>query len=196
MAEPPADPITQLLERAGRGEPRAAEALLPLVYEHLRELARRRMAGERAGHTLQATALVHEAYVRIVGDRPAGWAGRGQFFAAAAEAMRRILVEHARSRGRLKRGGGGRGEEGERRRVPLGSVIDLAAHGDPDDVLAMDEAVTRLGQQNPDVAAVLRLRFYAGLGVDETAEALGTSPRSVNRAWTYARAWLFRELRG
>ena len=181
-------PVTRLLREVEAGKPQAAEALLPLVYDQLRELARHRMAEERAGHTLQATALVHEAYLRLVGDRPAGWAGRAHFFHAAAEAMRRILIEHARARGRVKRGGGA-----ERLRVPL-SVIDLAAENDPGEILDLDEAVCRLESESPDVAAVVRLRFYAGLTIEETAEALGISPQSVKRDWAYARAWLFHQL--
>jgi RNA polymerase sigma factor (TIGR02999 family) len=181
-------PVTRLLREVEAGQPQAAAALLPLVYDQLRELARHRMAEERSGHTLQATALVHEAYLRLVGDRPAGWAGRAHFFHAAAEAMRRILIEHARARGRVKRGGGG-----ERQRVPL-SVIDLAAENDPGEILDLDEAVCRLEKESPDVAAVVRLRFYAGLTIEETAEALGISPQSVKRDWAYARAWLFHQL--
>src|SRR4051812_33640304 len=181
-------PVTRLLKDVGEGKPHAAEALLPLVYEQLRELARHRMTEERAGHTLQATALVHEAFLRLVGDRPAGWAGRAHIFHAAAEAMRRILIERARARGRVKRGGGA-----ERQRVPLG-VVDLATESDPGEILDLDEAICRLDQQSPDVAAVVRLRFYAGLTIEETAEALGTSPQSVKRDWAYARAWLFHQL--
>jgi RNA polymerase sigma factor (TIGR02999 family) len=185
---PPEAPVTQLLHDVEQGKPHAAEALLPLVYDQLRDLARHRMAEERAGHTLQATALVHEAYMRLVGDRPAGWAGRAHFFHAAAEAMRRILIEHARSKGRVKRGGGE-----QRQRVPL-SVVDLATESDPGEILDLDEAICRLDQQSPDVAAVVRLRFYAGLTIEETAEALGISPQSVKRDWAYARAWLFHQL--
>ena len=178
--------ITRLLNQTGQGG-RPAAALLPLVYEELRELARRRMASERDGHTLQATALVHEAYLRLVGGEDAGrWAGRAHFFHAAAEAMRRILIDHGRQRGQVKRGGG-------RRRVPL-SVEHLAAEGDFEEIVALDDALSRLERENPDVAAVVRLRFYAGLSVEETAEALGLSARTVNREWTYARAWLFRQL--
>ena len=188
MEASPDAPVTRLLREVEAGKPHAAEALLPLVYDQLRELARHRMAEERTGHTLQATALVHEAYLRLVGDRPAGWAGRAHFFHAAAEAMRRILIEHARARGRVKRGGGA-----ERQRVPL-SVIDLAAENDPAEILDLDEAICRLDEQSPDVAAVVRLRFYAGLTIEETAEALGISPQSVKRDWAYARAWLFQQL--
>jgi RNA polymerase sigma factor (TIGR02999 family) len=170
----------------------AAEDLLPLVYEQLRGLARRQMAAERDGHTLQPTALVHEAYLRLLRDRAIGWASRAQFFSAAAEAMRRILVEHARARGRLKRGGAGASTD-RTRRVPL-SVLELATGDDPAEILALDEAVRRLEQENADLGAVVRLRFYAGLSIDETAEMLGISPRSVKRDWSYARAWLFRVL--
>jgi RNA polymerase sigma factor (TIGR02999 family) len=179
--------LTRLLAGARDGDARAAAELFPLVYTQLRNLARRRMAEERAGHTLQATALVHEVYLKLIGPERAGpWAGRGQFFFAAAEAMRQILIDHARKRRGLKRGGG-------RRRVPLG-VLDLAADGPGEEILALDEAVLRLEQESPDVAAVVRLRFYAGLSVEETAEALGISPRTVKREWTYARARLCREL--
>lgn len=162
-----------------------ASDLLPLVYDELRALARHRMAQENTGHTLQATALVHEAYMRL---SPSGqFANRAHFFKAAAEAMRHILIEHARSRGRVKRGGG------KSVRVPL-NVLDLAARPEPQDILAFDEAISRLDAEAPAAASVVRLRFYAGLSVDEVAETLGVSPRSVNREWTFARAWLFRFL--
>ena len=183
--------VTQLLEAAAKGEAGAAEALLPLVYKQLRGLARQRMARERAGHTLQATALVSEAYLRLVGDEGrAHFAGSAHFFHAAGEAMRRILIEHARARGRFKRGGGV-----GRRRVPL-NVVDLATEVNFADAVALDEAFCRLEQESPDAAEVVRLRFYAGLSVEETAATLGVSPRTVNRAWTYARAWLFEALEG
>ncbi|HVT87593.1 MAG TPA: ECF-type sigma factor [Tepidisphaeraceae bacterium] len=162
-----------------------AAELLPQVYEELRILAQYRMAQENVEHTLQATALVHEAYMRLAG--PQGFANRAHFFKAAANAMRNILVEHARSKARLKRGGR------ESRRVPL-NVLDLAHLPDSEQILALEDAVERLEQETPIAASVVRLRFYAGLSVDETAEALGISPRSVNREWTYARAWLFRLL--
>ena len=144
------------------------------------------MALERPGHTLQATALVHEAYLRLSGAKNVRWAGRIQFYHAAAEAMRRILIEHARARGRIKRGG-------EARRVPL-NLLDLAEEADRDEILALDEAIRRLEEHTPEIAAVVRLRFYAGLTVAETAEALLMGRRSVDRAWAYARVWLYREL--
>ena len=178
--------VTRLLERAAGGSAAAAGELLPLVYDQLRQLARQRMNGQPPGHTLQATALVHEAYLKLVGDRDVRWSDRAHFFFAAAEAMRQILVDSARGRGRLKRGGG-------RPRAPL-SVADLAAEDDPAQILAVDEAVRRLESQSPQTAAVVRLRFYAGLGVAEAAAALGVSERSVSREWTFARAWLAREL--
>ena len=182
-------PLTDTSAPAPPSEPPAAPAeLLPLVYQSLKQLARQRMALERPGHTLQATALVHEAYLRLVGARGVRWAGRVQFYHAAAEAMRRILVEHARARGRIKRGGGAR-------RIPL-NLLDLAEEGDREEILALDEAVRRLEEHTPEIAAVVRLRFYAGLSVSETAEALSMGRRSVDRAWAYARVWLYRELYG
>ena len=158
--------------------------LLPLVYDELRAIARQRMAQENPGHTLQTTALVHEAYVRLAGSGDARFANRAHFFHAAAEAMRRILTEHARRRGSMKRGGG-------QRPAPV-NVLDLATAHDSEQILALDDAIRRLEQEMPQAAAVVRLRFYAGLSVEETAEALGIAPRTVNREWTYARAWLFR----
>ena len=176
-----------------------ASELLTLLYDELRALAQARMAKENVGHTLQATALVHEAYLRLAGsgstgDREVRFANRAHFFHAAAEAMRRILIEHARKRGAAKRGGGGDGE-GTAKRVPL-NVLDLAQTPDSDQILAFDEAIERLAIEMPQAASVVRLRFYAGVSVDETAEALGVSPRTVDREWTYARAWLFRFLEG
>jgi RNA polymerase sigma factor (TIGR02999 family) len=186
MTLPNPQELTRLLGEAARGDSAAAAGLLPLVYEQLRELARRRMVEERTDHTLQATALVHEAYMRLVGDRDVPWAGRGHFFAAAAEAMRRILIDHARAHRGPRRGG-------NCRRVPL-NVVDLAAPEQFEEILALDDAVSRLEQVNASLAAVVRLRFYAGLSVQETAEALGVSTRTVEREWAGARAWLFREL--
>jgi RNA polymerase sigma factor (TIGR02999 family) len=168
----------------------SAEALLPYVYDQLRRLARQYMSQERPDHTLQATALVHEAYVRVMGGGRIEWHSKAQFFHAAAEAMRRILIDRGRHRRALKMGGT---SVGPRKRIPLSSV-DLAVDMDAEEILALDEAILRLEKVAADVAAVVRLRFYAGLGVEETAQVLGVSPRTVNREWTYARAWLFREL--
>jgi RNA polymerase sigma factor (TIGR02999 family) len=178
--------VTRLLEAAAAGDSQAADALLPLVYTSLKQIARRRMTEERPGHTLQATALVHECYLRLFGTSAGQFAGRAQFFHAAAESMRRILIEHARARGRAKRGGSGR-------RVPI-NVLDLAEAPEPESILAFDEAIERLEKELPAAASVVRLRFYAGLTVEETAQALDISSRTVNREWTFAKAWLFREL--
>ena len=166
--------------------PKPADQLFHLVYQQLHNLARRRMSEEKNGHTLQATALVHEVYLRLAASNQAIWSDRTQFFFAAAEAMRRILIDHARARGNLKRGG-------DRRKLPQ-SVLDLASEEQIPEILALDEALLRLEQSSPTVAAVVRLRFFAGLSIDETAEALGISPRTVKREWTYARARLARDL--
>jgi RNA polymerase sigma factor (TIGR02999 family) len=174
-------------ETTDEGFSGAAAELLPLVYQSLKELARQRMSLERPGHTLQATALVHETYLRLAG-KSVQWVSRTQFYHAAAQAMRRILVEHARARGRVKRGGGAR-------RVPI-NLLDLAEEGDRDEILALDEAIRRLEEHTPEIAAVVRLRFFAGLTVPQTAEALAIGCRSVDRAWAYARVWLYRELYG
>lgn len=172
--------LTQLLQE-GAG----SEALLPLVYEELRAIAAGRMGVERAGHTLQATALVHEAYVRLLADERPGWRDRGHFFAAAAEAMRRILIDHARRVRSQKRGG-------DLQRVTLGgregSGGDLELG--PDELIALDEALERLAAEDPRAAEVTRLRFFAGLSVEETAAALELSVRSVHREWAFARARL------
>lgn len=178
--------ITLLLERAGQGEAKVSSELLPLVYEELRKLATHRMNSERSDHTLQATALVHEAYLRLLGDDGKSWTNRGHFFAAAAEAMRRILIEHARARNGPKRGG-------DRTRLPS-DVLDLAEIDDPDQIMALDEAISRLESQDAEAARVVRLRFYAGLSVEETAEVMDISPRTVKREWAFARAFLFRAL--
>ncbi len=191
----PGDVSLQLRAIAG-GDRQAAEKLLPLVYEELRSLARARMHHERADHTLQATALVHEAYLRLLGGAEVGWDGRGHFFAAAAEAMRRILIEHARARGRAKRGGDEGGRPAKKLSLTLGGVADLAAQEDPELVLALDEAIQRLEAQDARVGQVVRLRFYAGLDVEETAAALNVAPRTVKRDWAFARVWLFEALGG
>lgn len=145
------------------------------------------MATERVGHTLQATALVHEAYLRLVGGADVQWANRAHFFGAAAEAMRRILIDHARAKQGPKRGG-------DRRKLPL-DVVDLAAIDDPEQILALDEAISRLEKEDADAARVVRLRFYAGLSIGETAKALETSASTVKREWSFARAFLFRVLK-
>jgi RNA polymerase sigma factor (TIGR02999 family) len=181
------DAVTKALEAIGRGDPQAAGQLLPLVYDELRLLAAQRLAQERPGQTLQATALVHEAYLRLVGDRGRPhWDHRGHFFAAAAEAMRRILVENARRKRRLRHGGG-------RQRLPL-DRLDLAEEAPPDDVLALDQALEELTREAPDAAAVVKLRYFAGLTAGQAAEALGLSLRTANRHWAYARARLYRRL--
>jgi RNA polymerase sigma factor (TIGR02999 family) len=166
-----------------------SDQLLEAVYDQLRAIAQQRMSAEGGGHTLQATALVHEAFLRIGQGRRVPFTDRAHFFAAAAEAMRRILIDHARAKAAAKRGGGGPGG-----RVPL-SVVDLAGDSDPAEILALDRALERLEREEPEVAAVVRLRFFAGLSGDETAGTLAISPRQVDRLWAYARAWLAREMR-
>lgn len=178
--------VTLLLDKAANGDKLAANDLLPLVYQQLRAIAQLRMTGENAGHTLQATALVHEVFLRLVGDRKIPWQNQAHFYAAAAEAMRRVLLDHAKSKGRKKRGG-------DRKKMPL-NVADLATEQNPEQIMALDAALCRLEEQNPEAAQVVRLRFYAGLSVDQTAEALDMSPRTVDRRWKFARAWLFKAL--
>ena len=181
--------VTSILSAIERGDPRAAEELLPLVYDELRRLSARRLARERPGQTLQATALVHEAYLRLVGDRPEGaWDSRGHFFAAAAEAMRRILVENARRKRRLKHGGG-------LVRVGL-EQAEIACRIPGDDLLALDEALTKLAAEDPVKARLVQLRFFAGLSVEEAARALGVSAVTAKRYWRYAKAWLHRAVAG
>lgn len=177
------DDVTHLLSAIDAGDPQAAEQLLPLVYEELRRLAARRLAREKPGQTLEATALVHEAYLRLVDrDRAQRWDGRGHFFAAAAEAMRRILVENARRKRSLKRGG-------DLVRHGLDEV-ELVIPGLGDDLLALDEALTRLAAQDPVKARLVELRHFAGLTLEEAARALGLATTTAHRHWTYARAWL------
>lgn len=183
----PNSPVTQLMQAAGRGDNGAAERLFPLIYDQLRALARNHMRHEGLGHTLQATALVHEAYMKLVGSNQLSWSTRAGFFQASARAMRRILIDHARSRGRVKRGG-------DRRREPL-DAIDLAESSDPEEVEALDAAVNRLAQNDSRAADIVQLRFYAGLSVEDTAAALNLSERTVKREWAFARAWLYQELR-
>ena len=184
--------VTRLLEQAAAGEPQAARELLPLVYRSLKDLAERQMRHERSGHTLQATALVNEAYLRLVGDGDHGWESRAHFYAAAAEAMRRILIEHARRVGAKKRGAG---PEGIRASREIASVADLAHEDTVSDALEIDAAIEALRLDDPRAASVVHLRFYTGLSIDETAAALGIAPSTVDREWRYARSWLLRRLR-
>jgi RNA polymerase sigma factor (TIGR02999 family) len=174
--------VTRLLEAAKCGDRQAAADLLPLVYNELRNLATAKMVAESPGHTLDATALVHEAYLRLVGDQQ--FDGRGHFFAAAAEAMRRILVESARRKGRVRHGG-------DRRRVEL---ADLPAATPPDELLALDDALDRLSQRDPVRADVVKLRFFAGLKFSEVASSLGISVATAERHWAFARTWLYTDL--
>src|SRR3954452_2489467 len=187
--------VTQILRDIEQGDPHAAEQLLPLVYDELRELAAQRLAQEKPGQTLQATALVHEAYLRLVmpgsGSRgpPEGqhWDGRRHFFAAAAEAMRRILINRARDRGRVKRGGGWR-------RLRL-EHLDLSLAEPPDELLILNDALDKLAQEDPVCAELVKLRFFAGLTLDEAAETLGVVRRTADRYWAFARSWLYAALR-
>ena len=181
--------LSRILSAIEQGDPRAAEQLLPLVYDELRKLAAQKLVQEKPGQTLQATALVHEAYVRLVDvDQAQAWNSRGHFFAAAAEAMRRILIEQARKKHRLKRGCG-------LQRVDLDAVA-VSVEEPPDYLVALDEALTKLAQKHPDKAALVKLRYFAGLTIDETAQMLGISPSTADRHWTYARAWLYRQVVG
>jgi RNA polymerase sigma factor (TIGR02999 family) len=179
--------VTRILSAIEQGDPQAAQALLPLVYDELRKLAAQKLAQEKPGQTLQATALVHEAYLRLVNvEQAQTWNSRGHFFIAAAEAMRRILVEQARRKRRLKRGG-------DRGRVTL-ETVQIALNGPGDDVLALEDALAKLAQQHPDKAELVKLRYFAGLTVAEAAGVLGISTSTADRHWTFARAWLFREI--
>ncbi len=189
-AAAPSD-VTDLLRRWREGDREALDRLMPLVYQELHRIASRYLAHERSGHTLQSTALVNEAFVKLVDQRRVDWQNRAQFFGLAAQAMRRILVDHARSRARLKRGADGE-------RIPIG-VVDPAAPGDeihPADAIAVDTALRKLEHLDPAQARIVELRFFGGLTVDETADVLATSASTVKREWTIAKAWLYRELAG
>jgi RNA polymerase sigma factor (TIGR02999 family) len=177
--------VTRILSAIGQGDPSAAEQLLPLVYEELRTLAAQRLTQEKPGQTLQATALVHEAYLRLVGDQH--FDNRGHFFAAAAEAMRRILLNRARDKKRLKRGGA-------RRRVDLDHV-EVALDTNNEQLIELDDALTDLAEEDPEAARLVNLRFFAGLTLNDAAACLGLARRTAERQWTYARAWLYARLR-
>lgn len=181
--------VTRILSDIEDGDGQAAEKLLPLVYNELRKLAAQKMVHENPGQTLQATALVHEAYIRLVDvDKAQHWDSRGHFFSAAAEAMRRILVDNARRKASSKRGG-------DCERIDLSDLADETGDN-PMDLLALDEALKRLEQQHPEKARVVKLRFFAGCTLEETAEILDVSRATAQRTWAYARAWLFGQLNG
>jgi RNA polymerase sigma factor (TIGR02999 family) len=188
--------VTRILSQIDAGDPRAAEELLPLVYEELRKLAAVRLAAEKPGQTLQATALVHEAYVRLVGGRESGvgsreserWDSRGHFFAAAAEAMRRILVDEARSKGSAKRGG-------DRKRIDF-EKVDVAETPVGEELVAFSEALETLAKDDPDAAQLVKLRYFAGLSVEDAGAAMGLPRSTAYDHWTFGRAWLRRQLRG
>jgi RNA polymerase sigma factor (TIGR02999 family) len=178
--------VTRILDRAQQGDAKAAEELLPLVYDELRRLAAASMAQQAPGQTLQATALVHEAWLRLTGQQDASWQDRQHFFRAAAEAMRRILIDRARAKLRVKRGAG---------RIAISlDEVDLAVDAPPETLLLVEEALAALAREHPDNAEIVKLRFYVGLGIEETAQALGLSEKTIKRRWIHARAWLFREL--
>jgi RNA polymerase sigma factor (TIGR02999 family) len=182
-----AAPFDELVARAGRGDRPSLETLMPLVYDELRRLAAHYLRGERPGQTLQPTALVHEAYLRLLKDRPDRWQNRAHFCAIAAHSMRQILIERARARDALKRGGG-------QPRVTFDEALPAPADVPSFDLLALDAALERLAALDPDQARIVELRFFGGLTIEETAEAMGSSPATVKRHWALARAWLAREL--
>jgi RNA polymerase sigma factor (TIGR02999 family) len=188
MKEPPPNEVTQMLLAWGNGDSHALDVLMPLVYRELRRLAHKHLRHERPDHTLQTTALVHEAYLRLVDQAVADCKNRAQFFGIAAQMMRCILVDYARSRQYLKRGGGAQ-------QVELDEAM-LVSHGHADVVLALDELLTKLAEQDPRKGRVVELRFFGGLSIEETAEVLGVSPGTVMRDWTLAKAWLQREMNG
>jgi RNA polymerase sigma factor (TIGR02999 family) len=181
--------VTRLLEAIDGGDSQAAADLLPLVYNELRRLARAHMTNERAEHTLQATALVHEAYLRLIGDANTQWDGRGHFYVAAAEAMRRILIEHARSKNAQKRGG-------QHRRIDLDAEAPsiIAPESKLEDLLSLDEVLAKLETEAPAKAQLVKLRFFAGLTLEEAARVMKISPATAKRYWVYARAWLYNAL--
>ena len=187
MSTPSQDEVTALLNEWTNGDQEALNRLMPLVYDELRRLASRHLRHERIGHTLQTTALVHEAYLKLVDQKSASWQNRLQFFAAAAKVMRHILVDYARSRKAVKRGG-------DYCRLSLDEALISAEEDDPD-LLALDEALNELAALDPQQSRIVELRVFAGLTVDDTAQALGISPRTVKREWSMAKAWLHRQIR-
>lgn len=191
---PHAEDATLLMAAAAGGDKLAADRLLPLVYDQLRAAAQKYMMGEAKGHSLSATVLVHEAYLKLAGPREVPWAGRAHFYIAAAEAMRRVLLDHAKARGREKRGGAG-GAGVPRRRVDFASVAELAVVADSEEIVSFDAALRRLEVESPDAARVVQLRFFSGLSVEQAALAIRVSDRTVNRLWTFGRAWLHRAIR-
>jgi len=182
----PMPPLTRILIAIEQGDAKASEELLPLVYDELRRLAAQKLSQEKPGQTLQATALVHEAYIRLIGSDNPKWDSRGHFFAAAAEAMRRILIDNARRKKRIKRGGGQRTSDLDE--------VDLPVEGPSDDLLAMDEALTKLAAKDKVKADLVKLRYFAGLTSEQAAASLGISRGTANRYWVYARAWLYHEI--
>jgi RNA polymerase sigma factor (TIGR02999 family) len=178
--------VTRILTAIEQGDVRAADELLPLVYQELRRLAAQRMKQEKPGQTLQATALVHEAYIRLVGTESQNWNSRAHFFAAAAEAMRRVLIENARRKKRIKHGG-------DRQRIDLDKV-DLSIDGPSDELIALDEALTKLATTDTVKCELIKLRYFAGLTIEQAAGVMGISQTTAKRYWTYARAWLYREI--
>jgi RNA polymerase sigma factor (TIGR02999 family) len=178
--------VTRILTAIEQGDVRAADELLPIVYEELRRLAAQKMSKEQPGQTLQATALVHEAYIRLIGSDDRDWSGKTHFFAAAAEAMRRILIDSARRKQRLKRGGA-------RQRINLENA-DIVTEGTSDDIVALDEALAKLAQEDPVKADLVKLRYFAGLTIEQSARILNISRATADRYWSYSRAWLFEEI--
>ena len=179
--------VTQILNAIEQGDTRAADKLLPLVYGELRLLAAQKLSREPPGQTLEATALVHEAYIRLVGDQGPNWSNRGHFFAAAAEAMRRLLVDNARRKKSQRRGG-------HLQKVDLDN-LDVAGKNPPDDLIELDEALTRLTEEDGDVAELVKLRYFGGLTLEQAADMKGISRRTAGRHWNYARLWLYREMK-
>ena len=178
--------VTRIINAIQQGDKRAADKLLPLVYQELRQLAAQKMSHEPPGQTLQATALVHEAYLRLIGAEDQNWAGRTHFFCAAAEAMRRILIDNARKKKRLKRGG-------DRKRVTLDDA-EFAVEAPSDDLIALDEALEKLASIDKIKADLVKLRYFAGLTIEQVAELVGISQTTAKRHWRYTRAWLYREI--